>query len=234
MEKKNTGLIFVIVILTLVVGLLGGYIIANKLIDKQPNQTENNDNKASDISITEAEKIMNKYMINLYGEYYIDSLENNMPETIAIKNTLPNGKINCEELKKEDTRLFTDDEIGSIFTNCTLDEFEIYSYDDVYDSYEKMFGVSKSIDKQSFKSSEFVDYYYYYKQKDSYVKIPLPIGLGCYNGTVGIKDVEVTKDNLTITAYNFKVCENNVVSTYKYIFKIKNNNYYLIEITEVK
>ena len=34
MEKKNTGLIVIIVVMALIIGALGGYIVSNRLINK--------------------------------------------------------------------------------------------------------------------------------------------------------------------------------------------------------
>ena len=53
MEKKNTGLIVIIVVMALIIGALGGYIVSNKLINKEPNQSENNDNNNNNDSKTE-------------------------------------------------------------------------------------------------------------------------------------------------------------------------------------
>lgn len=53
MEKKNTGLIVIIVVMALIIGALGGYIVSNRLINKEPNQSENNDNNNNNDSKTE-------------------------------------------------------------------------------------------------------------------------------------------------------------------------------------
>ncbi len=53
MEKKNIGLIVVIVVMALIIGALGGYIVSNRLINKEPNQSENNDNNNNNDSKTE-------------------------------------------------------------------------------------------------------------------------------------------------------------------------------------
>ena len=47
MEKKNTGLIVLVVVLSLLVVGLGGYIVYDKMLDKSVNDTDNkgkNDN----------------------------------------------------------------------------------------------------------------------------------------------------------------------------------------------
>ena len=72
MEKKNTGLIVIIVVMALIIGALGGYIVSNKLINKEPNQSENNDNNSNNDSKTEDTqfKLKNKYSVtsNKLGE----------------------------------------------------------------------------------------------------------------------------------------------------------------------
>lgn len=68
MEKKNTVLIVIIVIMSLVIGLLGGYFISGKFTNKN-NEPEQTDNKTNDNTNTEKPeekefKLKNKYSIN--------------------------------------------------------------------------------------------------------------------------------------------------------------------------
>lgn len=65
MEKKNTGLIVIIVVMALIIGALGGYIVANRLINKEPIQSENDDNNNNNDSKPEDTqfKLKNKYSV---------------------------------------------------------------------------------------------------------------------------------------------------------------------------
>ena len=60
MEKKNTGLIIVIVVLALIVGLLGGYLIIDKLKNKDIDTNEgtgSNNNSKNNQIISDTVKI---------------------------------------------------------------------------------------------------------------------------------------------------------------------------------
>lgn len=58
MEKKNTGLIIIIVVLALTVGLLGGYVITDVLTNKTDinNETDNNNNNQNNNNINDLTK----------------------------------------------------------------------------------------------------------------------------------------------------------------------------------
>lgn len=252
MEKKNTGLIFVIVILALVVGLLGGYIIANKLIDKQPNQTENNDNKNNgkddnqsgqvdepaekEYSLADAEKLMNKYKLITCGGSYATDLNNETMATLAIKNTSVSEKVTCESLKNDDLdKYYFLGEVGILYENClfTNDNRDFYKYDAVLNSYKKLFGSSKSLNKESFDSSETASHYFYSKSKDGFVDLVIPAGFDCGGAESSVKYAKTIGEVLEIVA-DVKSDVNSSIETYKYTFKQEDNNYYLADITLVE
>ena len=59
MEKKNTGLIVLVVILCLLVGGLTGYIIGNKTFDKNKDVDNNNNNVTNNNKDNSSDNIVN-------------------------------------------------------------------------------------------------------------------------------------------------------------------------------
>lgn len=256
MEKKNTGLIVIIIILALLVGLLGGYVINDKLIEKEPAQTENNDNKNSDDKNTEkdnnqdgqvdepvekefdlddAEKLMTKYMLDTCGKAYVTNLSNGIMATLAIKNTSVSEKVTCESLKNDDLDKYNfRGTVGILYDQCLItNNRNFYKYDNVLSTYKKLFGSSKSLNKESFDSSETVIHYFYSKSKDGFVELEIPAGFSCGGAESSVKSAKTIGKVLEIVA-DVKVSESSSTGTYKYTFKQEDNNYYLVDITLVE
>ena len=63
MDKKKTGLIILVVVLLFVIGLLGGYIISEKLVDTNIEQSgnNNNNNNNEESNMTAYEKFVSEY-----------------------------------------------------------------------------------------------------------------------------------------------------------------------------
>lgn len=258
MEKKNTGLIFVIVILALVVGLLGGYIIDNKLIDKQPNQTENNDNKNNgkddnhrgqvdepvekEYSLADAEKLMNDYKFSLdeSESSYITELTNTEMLKLIIFKTNTSKKVKCEQIKNELFNSLNQNLATAYFDQCQYDETNkgdriIYSKNEILKTKNDLFGTSKTLDFISFDVD--LTKYFYSKSLNGFVPLDFPSGYGAvFNAKCGLKSAKLVNTDLEIIAYNTTWTNDDepTTKTYKYTFKQENNNYYLTDITEVK
>lgn len=121
MEKKNTGLIIVIVVLALIVGLLGGYLIIDKLKNKDIDTNEgtgSNNNSKNNQIISDTVKINtgeNTYDLKLLQK--IDTI--NSYAYVFLKND--SKGLDLYELHKNSpsTKLF------SCSTGCSVSEVQI-------------------------------------------------------------------------------------------------------------
>lgn len=94
MEKRNTGLIVLIVILSLLVVGLGGFIVYDKVISNDEMEERNVENNNTDTNKEEQEKLNTEELKKL--ETYINKIENNAfilmnysnPEYILTKNNV--------------------------------------------------------------------------------------------------------------------------------------------------
>ncbi len=237
MEKKNTGLIVIIVVMALIIGALGGYIVSNRLINKEPNQSENND-KTTEISITEAETIMSKYKFSheyahtsSQGDYYISSLDNeNEMNLLAIQWTNKILITNCDDVKEDEFAYFTCD-----YKEYPRDVY-LYKYDDVLSKKKELFGDSVILNRDTIHHVGLSYNYPYISKLDGYVNASCMCGEtpATYNSTI----VKAFKDDLRlIIELNLDVnyYDNETDNHYyQYVFKNANNRYYLTEINEIK
>lgn len=68
MEKKNTGLIVLVVVLCLLVAGLGGYIVYDKMLDKSVNDTNNKDKNDNIIDKNVATKLNETIVIDINSD----------------------------------------------------------------------------------------------------------------------------------------------------------------------
>lgn len=244
MEKKNTSLLVLVILLSLTIGLLGGYVISDKLVEMEDEQTEkddkpnkdNEENVIKEYSIDAAEELMSNYMFTLCGSSYISELNNNLMSTLAIMGTNSTEKISCEDLKKDGLDTFNYGGVtGILYQQCLIEDMgrDVYKYNEVLSTYKKLFGLSNNLSKDSFDDENaFASFYYYSNSKQGFVQLEVPAGGDCEPlSTVGITSANIVNDNLEIVAYN-KVKDVSVAN-YKYVFKKESGNYYLAEIIEI-
>lgn len=244
MEKKNTTLIVILVIFALIIGLLGGYIIGKQIEnknDKNSSTTNNTDNKDSDVSkeysLTEAEKLMDKYSYDTCGKTYITDLNGSRSLSLAIDNTKSSEKVSCDSLGLD--KYVYGGITGSLYDQCTLTEDlnnynNLYKYDDVLATYKSLYGSSKKLEKKSFDAG--TTHYYYYSAKDAFVNLNIPTGYACppVDSEASVLSAKTISNTLEIVAANLHYAiETEKSEEYKYTFKKENGNYYLADITKI-
>lgn len=237
MKIKDSIILIVVFVVAIFLGVfIGVKVTDNKSDTNKSNQTENNDNKTTELSTAEAERIMSKYTFDVCGKSYITDLSDQATATVALKNTLSDGTFTGTDLKNEGLDEYIFRGTKGILYNSNADELSsFYNYSNVSSTYKTLFGDSKSLSKNSFDSSELAYHYYYSSSNDLFIRLVIPTGYVC-NGDnkSGVRSAKVINNNLEIIAYNIDASEKNTVTDYKYVFKKANNNYYLTEITEIK
>lgn len=251
MEKKNTGIIVLIVVLALALGLLGGYVISDKIINKdnkelqneQNNNPNNSENNNEEYSLTAAKELMDKYIISNVG--YITKLAEEDKNVISINNSKNGTIIKCKDIDNGSLKNITGDFADYkdlLYEQCKLDEEgndakNLYAYDEILSKKKELFGDNSTLNKESFEYG--IRIYYYSTDKNGFVdSLLIPSG---YDGPISEADevisAKIINNNLEIVASNKIQNIDNPdkydVNTYKYIFKQENNHYYLSSITEV-
>lgn len=175
----------IITILTILVLGLGGFIIYDKVINKEGttpnNNTEQGEEKVEDFDLGEAKKLVEKYIVlfNVYGysEYYseckkylayknlsIGDIKSVYPETISdfkcssdiSSNT--SGLYYCKNKKSTDGYAYAGQETDSI------------SYDALNASYKKLYGNDQNVSKESFDSTKELCKFVYSSQINSFIE----------------------------------------------------------------
>ena len=259
MEKKNTGLIFVIVILALVVGLLGGYIMANKLIDKQPEQSENNNNKTNDdkniennnnqdnkvekeYNLADAKKLMNKY--KGISRDYITNMSDEEKLVVEIYNTTVSEVKYCGDdaltsVVQGNTNAPGCRVVGSQSIWDYTVKFSVYRYSELLKTAKQLFGSDESISKNiSIDNPTFIRFV---NGIDSYIydvdgaRIIDDSNKTHFSTITSAKIVDGTLKIHVNSIANYKITyETYENDEYEYSFKESNNEYYLAEITKIK
>lgn len=166
-NKKNTGFIVAIIILAILVVGLVGYVVYDKMSnnndknqesgieDVTNKENDNNSNIDDNSALGIADLIVKSYYDSsktLFDDVFSKGLDDNMKALIAIRNTTGVSE-DCDDLYKnsgvkkftggEDYQIdYNGNEIGVCETNA-----EAYKYDDVNDSYKKLFGQSQNVAK---------------------------------------------------------------------------------------
>ena len=238
MKIKDSIILIVVFVVAIFLGVFIGVKVTDGKSDnnKQPNQTENNDSKTTELSTAEAEEIMSKYKLSgeyagfhRRGNYYISSLNNeNEMNLLAIQSTDKTLVTNCDDVKENEFAYFI----------CTDKEHKrevyLYKYDDVLTKKMELFGSSSTLSKEQIYNVG--DSYNYISKLNGYVNAPCMCGADptTYNSTI----VKAVRDDLElIVELNVDIDDYDEGTSnhrYKYVFKKTNNNYYLAEITEVK
>ena len=114
MENKNSvniGLVILIVFLTLIVGLLGGYALFKYVQSNEesknpqiPNGNENTDKEEitleKDFDLSEAKKLMDKYLYNNFcgGELYISDLSDELKKNEIALHSIKEQTVSCSSI----------------------------------------------------------------------------------------------------------------------------------------
>lgn len=204
MEKKNTGLIVLVVVLSLLVVGLGGYIIYDKMLDKSINDTNSKDDNDNIIDKNVATKLNETIVIDINSDktYNIDVDNHNVyvnERTLKIDN-----KVFCElnDINYLYQVSFYDDIIITYQSVGTSGSFVIYDYNG---------NVVKKIEK--FKDDENRLFYTYLRYSDDSVFDVSSEGKISFVGTKhlqGAAGTYLTDDDKVI---NLLVDDNNIADS---------------------
>ena len=132
MEKKNTGLIVLVVVLGLLVVGLGGYIIYDKILDKSINDTNNKDKNDNIIDKNVATKLNETIVVDTNSDKTYNKDVNNQSVTYSSKSLKVDDKT-IVELEEGAYYLwqvtFYDDIIITSQSFSSGHWFDIYDYD---------------------------------------------------------------------------------------------------------
>lgn len=107
MEKKNTALVVLVVILSLLVGTLGGYLISDKLVNNKNNNQINKPNDQDQNQDVTPEPSMSAYekFVLEYKKSMKESIDTNTSENVEIFSWVPDNskQIKNITLKKDGT-----------------------------------------------------------------------------------------------------------------------------------
>lgn len=107
MEKKNTALVVLVVILSLLVGTLGGYLISDKLVNNKNNNQINKPNDQDQNQDVTPEPSMSAYekFVLEYKKSMKESIDTNTSENAEIFSWVPDNskQIKNITLKKDGT-----------------------------------------------------------------------------------------------------------------------------------
>ena len=256
--KNKSGLIVVIVVLSVLVGFLGGYIISDNLIDKEPNNevtnngNDNNNNEnvetEKDYSLTKAEELMSKYLYSTScNREYIDDLNNEeIKNVLAIKNSKKSDEYNCNLVYGNDfgEKLYYYNGAYACIEDDAMGKIDFYKYNDVLASKKLLFGSDESLTKKTFDSTSSTVRYEYNSNYNIYVGLQLMGGGACPPSIKNtVESAKISNDTLKIVVVKkeYNLDDNTQEMTtvksenqIQYIFKQANNNYYLAEVNKIK
>lgn len=151
MEKKNKGLIITIIILAICVLGLGGFIIYDKVINKEEIEENTLSDKQLDIlGKSLYKKVMNVYSVDYYpffdqNRLYQDDFDNEAKLSIAYNYVLRNQIIGTSNTLKnlQDMDLpVTEYFCGEDGTNC---QYDVISKDDFLSAYYSIWGYEENV-----------------------------------------------------------------------------------------
>ena len=257
MEKKSGLITVVIVVLALLVGLLGGYVLKDMLSEnsseigtnennaddkntseEKNDSNENNtqDNEQKKFTLDDAKNLMAKYVtslpgIDVCGDYYISNLENeNSKNYLALKSVNITEYLTCAEISNGNYADGNLPDCGEYWQPA------VYPYEEVLNNKRELFGESSELSKETIKGP-YKSYYDFFNEKDAFV----------YTGTYGGGDCGPT---IEYSVYDYKL-DNNVLYIYtlgrfdidssdveeirhKYTFKKQDSGYYMTDVEEIK
>lgn len=255
MENKtsvNIRLIILIILLVTALGILGGYLIYDKIIGKDNDIEKNNQDN---YDMVEAEKLISNYLVKTaYGNDYITELDDESKTILAIERT-SSSNYSCKQLYGESSYVESDN--AYFVTNYKNIEFfctnkndtwsfssQFYKYDDVLATKKILFGPESVLNKNTFDSS-MLAFYHYNAKFDVYVSTyaaigsadgPIPMVKNIFNYAKIVGDtlkIEITNIKAYPDYNNEYTVKDIIVETREYIFKHEDNNYYLYEIKEL-
>jgi len=133
MEKKNTGLIVLVVVLSLLVVGLGGYIVYDKMLDKNINDSDNkckNDNIIDKNDKNEVAKINETIVVDINNDKTYNKDINNHNVYVDERTLKIDNKVFCEldDINYLYQVSFYDDVIITYQSVGTSGSFVIYDY----------------------------------------------------------------------------------------------------------
>ena len=159
--KKN----IVIIILSVIILGLGGYLVYDKVIDKDVNNNNeeetNVEHKEEDYDLALAKELVDKY----YDAYQAGSSFDNMDETAMLKNAFFKAQkdYSCKELYENDERAtgyeFERDTGNPVSYRVEIDDkthllcgyySHIVSYENMNKIYKELYGKNLEVEKQRF------------------------------------------------------------------------------------
>jgi len=229
----------IITILVILVLGLGGYLVYDKVIDKDNSNevTKNNqgENKEENFDLVEAKKLVDKYTLNnffFYQSIFDNKLNNSKKMYIAIKNTNSSTvTINCKDYFPNAKYINGGYEINNSFCSDGMTT-KLYKYEDLNKTYKELFGASEELPKTY--SNEVFDRFSYSDKYDAYVKLSCNCGgapaLDSYYDVVSAKTLN---DELYISVKYIKFSSYyNPTSSIEIYSYLGENEIYQIETTE--
>lgn len=250
MEKKNTGIIVLIVVLALLLGLLGGYIITDKLIKENDTMNNDNPNKNEDqnnnttvtFTMDDAKKLMESYKVEkeiFRGSYYIFEINgSNYKYNDIFSLAIPHVKFTVVNIEDSWVQKMSDSiglEVVRFDGYLETGKAKIYKHSDLENYLKTLFGPNYSLKKTNF----YGDVNYYYSPvHDGFVGVIFPAGGDPGHTVKGtVLSVSQSDNDVHIIAdRTFTRCEETEpyeTWKYEYVFKKSNNSYYLSEIKDL-
>ena len=237
MEKNNNFSLIILVfcILSMIIGLLGGYIIFNNISQKDPKASDNNTDQKQEFSLEDAKEVMKNYQFSYGcdGSSYIVSTDKNVQISLAFSH-LSGTNTTCKKIYGDNYTSNSDSYISQCGSN-SQDTIKQYSYNSVNDEFKKLFG--KTLSKERAEGFHYA-IYDYLKEIDNFVYLGTFGGGDCPSLVKSdVDSFKVDGDSLTIyvirhtTVLDGSGQDENV--KYEYLFTKSTNDYYLTEIKVV-
>lgn len=240
MKLKDSIIIILLVVIAIVVGVfLGVKITEGKNDNVNPEINKNNDKEIeNEFSVTEAKKIMDKYLV--FSSYISDLTNEDEKSYIAIQNTKNNETYSCKKLFGNN---YFEPEYNAFLVRdlhyCTK-ESRFYDYSNVLSTKKELFGKTSILNNDDF------DYQgtFIYNKKNSLIISVFPLVFGIDGFPVLVEnniDYAKTYDNkleIGITENITRIINPDTEETQTtvekrtYIFIKEDNHYYLAEINK--
>ena len=233
MKREN----YVIVLLSVIIVILSGYIIYDKIISN--NNTEIDDKIVKNYDLATAKSLIDKYYLNsdyLFGNLFTEGLTEDVKMSITLNNSDDLKLLyNCDTIYENDMNSYKD-EFGNYYTKLNDTEEYIgicenssegYKYESVNNIYKKLFGSSINMPKKDI-SVFSMSVFDYNDKYDSFIKLyPQRGGEDPTIKIYDIIDAKIQDNKLTINAgYTvFEPSDNNLEN---YTSNIDNSKTYTL------
>ena len=200
-EKKNTSKNIIIAILVILVLLLSGFIVYDKVINEK---VENDDNSSvvekETMNLESAKKLIDKYYLDTYPEHntFIVGMTENMKKEIVM-DQVPKKSIlkrSCESIKgfkEENGECVSVDENSFDITYGSEIQFEVLNAIN-----KELFGKSENFEKKDFDIG--LTSWRYDATSNSFIAFTTPRGMefGPFYSNYFVKNVEENKGSLKV------------------------------------